>query len=88
MITRIPNDTIQIYQFPNDLRFHGLPKPMLISAESISVAEEYALNINLLLRDIPVHIPPMKLFLYDGVGVVKIIKTWAAQCCRLGNFTN
>ena len=28
---------------------------MLISAESVSVAEQYALNISLLLRDIPVY---------------------------------
>ena len=42
--------------YPNELRTLGLPIPILISAESFSVAEQYALNIYLLLRDIPVLI--------------------------------
>ena len=36
------------------MRFYGLPKIMLLSAESLSAAEQYALNIYMSLRDIPV----------------------------------
>ena len=60
MIARIPNDTIQACHSPNDLRTYGLPKPMLISAESVSAAEQLAVNIYLLLRDIPVVLDVLK----------------------------
>ena len=52
-----PDNLFKALRFPNELRTFGLSIPILLSAESFSVAEQYAVNISLLLRDIPVLEP-------------------------------
>ena len=54
LTSRVPNNTLWNYEVSNELCFHGLQNLAWLSPESLSVAEQYALNIYLLLRDIPV----------------------------------